>query len=113
MDDNGFKDESISKVENNRKPGKPKGLPKSGGRVSGTPNKSNAKWSEVLESKEFSIPEQAIKLFFDENTQPSLKLQILTFLASYTASTIKPKEEVVESEESQPPSDIINLVKNE
>lgn len=37
----------VSKVEPNRKPGKPKGLAKSGGRKKGTPNKVTASLKEI------------------------------------------------------------------
>lgn len=110
----GLKDESAfpkvenKNVENIRKPGKPKGLPKSGGRQAGTPNKSTKKWSEILDLKEFNIPEESIKLFLNESTPPHIKLQILQFLAQYTTASIKPKEDESDEDESIPETSELN-----
>ena len=108
-------DKPISKVDSvkiENKPGKPKGLPKSGGRAKGTPNKASSRWSEVLEAKSFSIAEEAIGMFKDENTPPNIKFQILQFLAQYTTAAIKPREDESENPEelNQPATDILTLV---
>lgn len=106
---------NFSKIDNSKveiRPGRPKGYPKTGGRVKGTPNKSSSKWSEILEGESFSIPEQAIKMFNDPSTPPNIKFQILQFLASYTTASIKPKD----SDENDPEidqtetTDILSLV---
>lgn len=117
QDNSGSKDGAISKIEsdkidNNRKRGRKPGTPKTGGRTKGTPNKSTSKWSEVLSTEDFCIPTQAIELFFNKSTPPNLKLQILQFLAQYTTSAIKPKDEETEQHEqtSGPNADILALV---
>lgn len=114
----GSKDGANSKVESDkidksRKRGRKPGTPKTGGRAKGTPNKATSKWSDVLQAEEFSIPEQAMKLFFEKATPPNLKLQILQFLAQYTVSAIKAKEEEQTPEPEQPSgqnADILSLV---
>ena len=100
-----------TKVEN--KIGKPKGSPKSGGRVKGTPNKASSQWTDILESREFSVADEAIGMFKDISTPPNIKFQILQFLAQYTTAAIKPRdnEEKINQEElNQPVSDILSLV---
>ena len=117
-DKQGLKDETKSNVENDkidkiRKRGKPKGLPKTGGRTKGTPNKASTKWSEVLDAESFCIPEQAIKMFMDKTTPPNIKFSILQFLATYTTASIKPKESEQEDEtqsENKEPADILSIV---
>ena len=94
--------EPISKLENiKRKKGRPVGYPRSGGRAKGTPNKASTAWSEVLQANLFSIPQEAIKLFFHKDTNNQLKFHILQFLSTYTTPSIKP----IEKEESESPED--------
>ena len=105
-----------NQIELNRRGRKP-GTPKTGGRQKGSVNAttalSKAKWSEVLEHEEFSIPSQAIKLFNHMDTSPALKFQILQFLAQYTTSAIKPKEEdeIPLPDSNNEPTNLLDLVK--
>lgn len=100
MDEISSKDGTpISKpsLENDRKlkkpRGKPKGLPKSGGRPPKVVElRDTSAWSDVLRANCFDIPTQAIKLFFDADTSNPLKFSILQFLAQYTTASIKPVE---------------------
>lgn len=73
----------------NSKRGRPKGLPKTGGRKKGTRNKATMAFKETLDSLGFNVAEEAVRLF-SEIQQHDLKLKVLDFIATY--STPKPKE---------------------
>lgn len=120
MDEKRLTDESISKIEKtkiekNRKRGRKPGTPKTGGRKKGSLNKANSTWNEIIQAESFCIPTEAIGLFMQKTTPPNLKLQILQFLAQYTVSAIKPKDEPTEpqKETSNEPADILSLVTND
>lgn len=66
--------------------GKPKGLPKSGGRKAGTPNVATASFREKLEKLEFDISAEAVTLFRDPTTSTDIKYKLLVFLSEYTLS---------------------------
>lgn len=82
--------------------GRPKGLPKTGGRKKKIkPTESNLEqWNQILSQNFFTIPEQAVKLYFDDKTSNTLKFSILQFLANYTTAAIKPTEIPEKEEES-------------
>lgn len=121
MDDSrNLKDEVISneRLEENRKDrkasprGRPKGMPKTGGRKKAIVE-DTSHWDEVLKNNLFGIPQEAIRLYFDKETSNTLKFSILQFLAAYTTPAIKPmeKEDSVDSSESQSqPKDIMKIV---
>jgi hypothetical protein len=95
--------EENGKVSKAHPRGRPKGLPKTGGRKK-QPSREDvnkAAWDKVLSDNLFNIPNEAIKLFFDKNTSNTLKFSILQFLAQYTTPAIKP----VESEASKTDDD--------
>jgi hypothetical protein len=73
-------------------PGRPKGLPKTGGRQKGTPNKRPTIVA-TLERVGFDIAEEAIKLYNDPNTPTDCKIVLLKLLAQYTYATPKSVEE--------------------
>ena len=114
----------MADLENNRKDrnsnprGRPKGYPKTGGRRK-LPSKdeiNKQRWDDVLTSNRFSIPVEAIRLFFDKDTTNNLKFSILQFLAQYTTPALKPKEADDTEDVGEVPfealssSDIISIV---
>lgn len=101
----------ISKVEKSRKAGKPKGLPKSGGRTAGTPNKKTASFSEELENKGFSLAEAIVNLF-NSTTNESIKLHLIELVAKHKLPIPKQKEqEDEELEETTTTTDILKVIK--
>lgn len=85
--------------------GKPKGLPKSGGRKKGTPNKVTADFKNRLEELGFDPIQGAIDLFEDRDTPPDIKFRCIYFLAEF--SFYKPKNplDVAGAQLPPPPRD--------
>jgi hypothetical protein len=69
--------------------GKPKGLPKSGGRKKGTPNRVTQDFRNRLEELGFDPIQGAIDLFNDLETPPDIRFRCIYFLAEF--SFYKPK----------------------
>jgi hypothetical protein len=110
---------SKSKLEKNRNVrksnprGRPKGLPKTGGRKKAVVE-DTSHWDEVLKNNLFSIPQEAMKLYFDKDTSNALKFSILQFLAEYTTPAIKPQDKELQLNTEPPinssPQDILKIV---
>lgn len=73
---------AISKVVKSGKPGKPKNLPKSGGRTAGTPNKKTLSFANELDSLGFSIPEKIIELY-ELAPDVTTKIEVVKLAAKY------------------------------
>lgn len=114
MDETRPMDGSISKLDKERKKdnrGKPKGLPKSGGRAPGTPNKKTIYFSELLnQQSSFSFINE-IKRCFDElqvQDRVALIMQLMPYVAPrLNAKDISDPEEI----KQQAPQNILDLVK--
>lgn len=93
MDDNkSSKDGAIvSKESENRKPGKPKGLPKSGGRTKGTVNKRTEVFAEAIEQIGFGLPER-IKNLYESTNDEYIKLALINLVVKYVHPVPKPRE---------------------
>lgn len=72
---------SDSKVEKNRKPGKPKGSPKTGGRQKGTPNKNHSILQTALDQENFNLIAEFADLY--ERMDDVQKLCELKFLMRF------------------------------
>lgn len=83
---------SDSKVENSRKPGKPKGSPKSGGRLAGTPNKNSSTVRNGLDASNFNVIEKFIAAF--ENLTPEQQIAELRHLFKYVYPQLKEVETI-------------------
>ena len=101
----------LEKVRKSNARGKPKGLPKSGGRKA-KPIEDTSNWDKILHDNFFEIPNEAIKLYFNGDTSNSLKFAILQFLATYTTPAIKPTDKVLptSSEPESNDQDILSIV---
>lgn len=89
-----------SKVEINRKStGRPKGIPKTGGRVKGTPNKRTISFTQELEEMNFSLAEATINLFITTEND-SIKLQCLELIAKHSLPIPKAIEVTEDPEET-------------
>jgi hypothetical protein len=101
------------------KPGRPKGIPKTGGRKPGSVNKKTKEFSEELDSLGFSIAENAVTLFKTAESEQT-KLKVLELLASYKlAKPVQsiPKEDEASEEQTEEikntsSEDLIKLIKN-
>jgi hypothetical protein len=99
-----------------KRPGRPKGTGKTGGRSKGTPNNSTKTFADVLGANAFSIPEQAVQLF-NSTADQNLKFKILQFLAEYSHSKVKEQEPQVPEEPQDNPltdaatADLLKFVK--
>lgn len=71
-----------SKVEKNRKRGKPKGSPKTGGRKKGTPNKNSLLIREAMDQCGFNAIQEFI-LAYQQLEGPERKLAELHFLLPF------------------------------
>lgn len=103
-------------MDEQKKVGRPKGTPKTGGRVKGTPNKATLSFSDVLDKLDFSIPEQAVELF-QTTKDENLKFKILSFLAEYRHAKVKeaevtPKQDEPDNQLAEvSTADLLKLVK--
>jgi len=70
---------------------RPIGLPKTGGRTKGTPNKRTLEFRAILEEAGFSIPRKALELYAkaEERNDLDLTFKILDFMAAYVHSKFK------------------------
>lgn len=67
------------------KVGRPKGTPKTGGRVAGTPNKTSRKINEICDADGKLKPaEFLLKTMHDENTAENIRLECAKALLPYT-----------------------------
>lgn len=91
---------------------RPKGLPKSGGRVKGTPNKSTRKFQDSLDALGFDVAEATVKLY-QSSSREDIKLNCLKLLAEYSASKPKPAEDTPQPTSESPldESALLELVK--
>ena len=71
---------------------RPRGLPKTGGRVSGTPNKKSHELAEKLEELGCDPIEGLARIAGDPATKPELKMRCYAELAQY----IHPKRKAVD-----------------
>lgn len=92
-----------SKVEKNRKPGKPAGSPKSGGRKPGTPNKKTLWLRDELDSVNLSWG-QEFKKALDSNDVK--KAEILVSILPFLNPKIKDRDVDIEEDESTPETEI-------
>jgi hypothetical protein len=97
--------EEKSKVENKRKPGKPKGLPKSGGRKKGTPNKNSTSLRDAMDRAGFNLAEEFIALYQQE-TDLEKKRNTLYFLFRYVYPALKEVEQTPESGDKTSATDV-------
>lgn len=81
------------------RPGRPKGLPKTGGRQKGTPNKRPTIVA-TLERMGFDIAREAINLYHDPNTSTECRIILLKLLAQYTYAVPKAEEAIPEQPET-------------
>lgn len=77
---------------------RPIGLPKTGGRTKGTPNKRTLEFRAILEEAGFSIPKKALELYAkaEERNELDLSFKILDFMAGYVHSKFKNVEDAEE-----------------
>ena len=73
-----------------RKPGRPTGRPKTGGRTKGTPNKSTLALQQKLESLNCDPMTELVKIARDPETETGLKVSIYALLMRHTAPVPKP-----------------------
>lgn len=92
-----------------RKPGRPAGTPKTGGRQVGTPNRTNVRMRDRLEAQGFDFAAEIVKAFKDIDKLPrsatvllpGLKLDYLLKLAPYFMQRLREESE----ETPKPPAD--------
>ena len=78
------------------KGGRPSGLPKTGGRKRGTPNKSTAILRDELAELHFSPGRVLVSIAENPKTADDLKIQICAILMPYVYAKLKPVEESTE-----------------
>ncbi len=112
MDEKRLKDESISKIENNRKDrkGRPAGYPKTGGRQSGTPNRKTLSFAKELDGFGFNIAEKIVACYESTNDL-QMKIKLIELAAKYRLSM--PTKDVEESDVQQTAADVMKLVADE
>ena len=76
--------------------GRPSGLPKTGGRKRGTPNKSTAILRDELAELHFSPGRVLVSIAENPKTADDLKIQICAILMPYVYAKLKPVEESTE-----------------
>lgn len=81
---------------------KPKGLPKTGGRKKGTPNKVTADFRERVLEENFCPIKAAIALYEDFETPHDIKFKCIYFIAEF--SYYKPKNPLDVPGNSLPPA---------
>jgi hypothetical protein len=96
---------------------RPKGLPKTGGRQKGTPNRSTKRFQESLDNLGFDIAEAAVKLF-NSSTREDFKLNCLKLLAEYSCPRPKAPDDTAEPPKQEPAipeneADLLSIVKPE
>lgn len=92
------------------KGGRPKGLPKSGGRQKGTPNRSTQAVREIFEELDFNPIRELVGMARDPKIRPDLKANILVNLCSYRF----PKPKAVEETTTQPEKvEVVTRVEHE
>lgn len=82
------------------KPGRKKGTRKTGGRKKGVPNKCTLNFRATLDSLNFDVAAEAVKLFATE-MPIDVRLKLLDLIASYSHTKPKP----VEAAPIPPPAD--------
>src|SRR5262249_31878944 len=82
-----------------KKPGRPKGLPKTGGRKLGTPNKSNVRMRDRFAEAGFDYVQQVIVALGDPDLTADHRLDFLSKMAPYFMQRLRE-----ESEETPTPS---------
>jgi hypothetical protein len=80
--------------------GKPPGLPKTGGRQKGTPNRGTLELREKLATLHCDPLEGLVTIAQDPQTPVGLKLQVFTTLMNYRY----PKPTIFDNSEGEPPS---------
>jgi hypothetical protein len=78
------------------KGGRPIGLPKTGGRKTGTPNKSTAILRDELAQLHFSPGRVLVSIAENPKTAVDLRIQICAILMPYMYAKLKPAEESTE-----------------
>jgi len=73
---------------------RPKGLPKSGGRIRGTPNKKTGEIAKKLRKLGCDPIEGLAKIALDPESKPELKVRCLAELAQYLYPKRKPVDPV-------------------
>lgn len=93
--------------QKNRKPGKPKGLPKSGGRQIGTPNKANIRMRARFEEQGFDFAFEFTKAFRKLKTSSS-KIEVLIKMAPFFMQRLREDSEEIPASpgSSQPQEDL-------
>lgn len=71
--------------------GRPPGLPKTGGRTKGTPNKSTLALREKLASLNCDPAQELVRIATDPATERALKSNIFSLLLRYTHGVPKPE----------------------
>jgi hypothetical protein len=107
MDEKRLKDESVSKVEINRNPGRPVGLPKTGGRTAGTANKKTLWLRDELERVGLSWADEFKSALESNNLQ---KANVLLELLPYLNPKLKEKEAADDVQEPTDTTDILSIV---
>lgn len=70
-----------SKVETKRKPGKPKGSAKTGGRKKGTPNKNSSRIRDALDQLQFNVIAEFVKGY--QSLEPDKRLTEIKYLMKF------------------------------
>lgn len=86
--------------QENRKPGRPKGQPKTGGRKPGSLNKKNVRVRDQFAMQGFDFAEEFIKCY-DKLDHPVLQLQVLLKMAPFFMQRLR---EDVELPAAPPPN---------
>ena len=76
--------------------GRPKGIPKTGGRQKGTQNKSTIAFQEKLELLKFDSAEKAVWLWENMDLNPDQYITLLGLIMSYSLYKPKPLEHSVQ-----------------
>ena len=110
MDDKSPKD-GVPKTENKRNPGRPKGLPKSGGRAPGSPNKKTLSFAQELDAHGFNIAGN-IAALYKTTKDINTKIRLIELAAKYRLAIPTAQDEPVVSYQQGPqqPSDILKIV---
>src|SRR5436305_2614397 len=75
------------------KGGRPPGLPKTGGRVAGTPNRATSALKERLASLDCDPIGELVKIARDAKTDTGTKVNIFSLLLRHTTPIPKPADE--------------------
>jgi hypothetical protein len=78
------------------KGGRPKGLPKTGGRRQGTPNRSTVALREILAVRNYDPILRLVDIADDSQTPRDLRVQIHLGIAPYVYPKRKPVDELIE-----------------